>query len=166
MKKLILPVFAVLAFIIAACNLEGNDPDKYKDAILAEYDKVISKRDSLEIILNDDYLDEVACDGAFKDAIETTDAAIKKLEELGAFKDDDTFQKAGLDFFKTIKGFYENEYKDLYELYKKPYEEWEDVDYDLLYELWDTIDYGIYDKEDVFIAKQKEFEEKNNINPE
>ncbi|MBN2893902.1 MAG: hypothetical protein JXL97_18680 [Bacteroidales bacterium] len=164
MKKILIPVVAIFVLAFAACNGTGySDPVKYNDDVVTQQSNVYDKLDSLETILNDDVIDEEACEGAFKDAIAITDAAIKKLEEMGAYKDDATFQKAGIDLFTQVKSLLENDYRDLYELYKKPIEDWEDADFDSMYDIWDAIDYGIIDKEDAFLDAQQNFADTYNI---
>lgn len=164
MKKNLFPLFAVLILVFASCGDGGYiDPVAYNDDLVNEQTKVYNKIDSLETILNADVIDESAIDGAFEDAIATTDASIKKVEEMGAYLGDEDFQKATIDLFTAVKNLLENDYKALYELYKKPIEDWEDADFDLMYDIWDAIDDGLSTKEDAFTDAQNKFADANDI---
>lgn len=164
MKKLILPILTVLVLSLASCGGTGYvDPVEYNDQLVEYYTNVYNKIDSLETILSEDVIDEEACEGAFKDAVTLTDNVIKNVEEMGAFKEDDKYQKAALAYFKEIKKLLENDYRDIYELYKKPIEDWTDDDFEKMYDIWDAIEYGTIDKDDAFDDAQKVFADENDI---
>ena len=156
-------LFAVIVLALSACDSGYTDPVAYNDDIIAEQTKVYNKLDSLETILNADEIDEDAVDGAFEDAIAQCDASIKKLQDMGAFMGDDAFQQAGIKLFTGLKDLFNKEYQDLYTLYKKPFDEWEDADFDSMYDIWDAIDSGIADAEDPFLDAQDKFADDNNI---
>jgi hypothetical protein len=164
MKKILFPLFAVLILVLASCGDGGYiDPVAYNDDLVSEQTKVYNKIDSLETILNADVVDEPAIDGAFEDAIATVTTSIKNVEEMGAYLGDEDFQKVGLALFTEIKSLLENDYKDLYELYKKPIEDWDDADFDLMYDIWDAIDEGLMAKEDGFLEAQDDFADAHDI---
>lgn len=164
MKKIIFPLFAILILVFASCGDGGYiDPAAYNDDLVNAQTKVYSKIDSLEAFLNADVIDESAVDGALEDAILVDSLSIKKVEKMGAYLGDDKFQKATIDLFTEVKSLLENNYKELYELYKKPIEDWEDADFDKMYDIWDAIDDGISTKEDAFTDAQNNFADANDL---
>lgn len=157
MKKLIFPAIAALIFIISSCGEGYVDPQTYYDDLNAQYLKVRNAQDSLDILLNEAEMDLPAIDGAFEDAVTACDNAIKVVNDMGDYQGDDSMKIAAIDFFNEVKSVVNNEYKELYELYKKPIDDWEDADIDLMYDLFEKIDDKIYEKDDVFYDAQLAF---------
>ncbi len=157
MRKFLIPLMLSFIFIFSACQ----EPQTYYDDIETEYYKVINIKDSLDILLNENELDVEAVKGGFEDANKVCDEAIKKVENLGAFNDDDRMQKAALELFKQMKSLLDNEYKELFELYQKPFEDWSDQDISKMYDLFDSIENKFYEKDDKFYQAQLDFIEKH-----
>jgi len=157
MKKFIFPIITLLVLIFSSCDEGYVDPQAYYDDIDAQYLIVRNAQDSLDILLNEPEMDIDAIDGAFEDAITACDDAINKVEKIDDFQGDEALNVAAVELFSEVKSVINSEYKDLYELYKKPIDEWEDTDIDLMYDLFEAIDNKIYDKDDVFYNAQLDF---------
>ncbi|MBN2663955.1 MAG: hypothetical protein JXR68_09930 [Bacteroidales bacterium] len=157
MKKLIFPAIAALIFIISSCGEGYVDPQAYYDDLNAQYIKVRNAQDSLDILLNETEMDLTAIDGAFEDAVIACDNAIKAANDMGGYQGDEAMKNAAVDLFNEVKNVVNTDYKELYELYKKPIDQWEDADIDLMYELFESIDDKIYDKDDAFYDAQLDY---------
>lgn len=163
MKKLIFPAIAALVLFISSCGDGYIDPQAYYDDIDAQYLKVRNAQDSLDILLNEPEMDLTAIDGAFEDAVKACDDAVAKVEGMGAYQGDEEMLNAAISLFNEVKSVINTEYKDLYELYKKPIDEWEDSDIDKMYDLFEQIDDKIYDKDDIFYDAQIDFSTNYNV---
>ena len=164
MKKFIFPIVAILVFTFTSCNNNSyEDPEEYFNDMIAQQTEVITKTDSLNRLLNANELNEMIVNGAFDDAISTTNKSIKFVEKMGAYEEDKAFQTATLDLLKTIKELLENEYKDIYNLYKKDITEWTDEDFYSMTDIWETIEYKTIGKKDVFDTALESFADSYSI---
>ena len=164
MKKFILPILAALVFTLAACsNNSYEDPEKYLNDMVEKQSEVILKIDSLNRLLNANELNEMVVNGAIDDAITTTNKNMKFIDKMGAFNDDDNFRTASLNLMQTIKELLENEYEDIYNLYKKDILEWTDEDFYAMTDTWETIENKTISKKDAFETAQSAFADKHSI---
>ncbi len=156
MKKIIIPVLTVLVLGFVACDLKQMDPGTYNDSLVGYDAQLMAKLDSLELILDSNFETEEA-DKAFETCLAKIDEVIKLTEEMGAFKGDDKFQKAGLEFFNEVKSLVENEYKEIYELYKIPEDKLTEAEINKMNDVWAKIDASFDEKRGAFIEAQKNF---------
>lgn len=166
MKKYIFYFSIFIITISASCkNSSYEDPSKYNTDISTLQKNVCNELYKLESIFssNENIFNIDSCNIIFDDAITQTDEAIDKISKIGLFDSDDTYQNSAINFFSTVKELLENDYRELYELYKKPNSEWEDADYDKMYNILDGIDNKYTKVEDDFFEKQQEFIKKHNI---
>ncbi len=164
MNKIFLPIFSIIILILSSCNNEDyTSPKKYYDDIETHYYKVMDIKDSLDILINANELNESAIDSVFILANDECETAIEEVTDMGSFEDNDTMQLAAIELFKEIKDVVNTDYKNLYELFKKPPQNWSDADVDKMYNYFDNINDRIYKKDDIFYKSQLNFSTKYNI---
>lgn len=123
MKTLKLTVFTFAAAIMLnACSPSPEDARIYNDELIAIENPLSQKEEAfIEMLSADKSVEELKA--AYSDLVKQSQEAVAGIEKIQGFDNSTAFRDAARDYFATIKGIVDNEYKTLVELSSKNPEE-------------------------------------------
>lgn len=154
--------FYVLLFVslmVVSCKSTKNqvDPDIYYNKVEDYYEMVNDAEYSLDSLINSYDFTQSQINLKFKHFDSVYNVANLKVTKLKSYNGDKSLQKALIAYFNRVHEVVNNDYKDLYKLYDKPFEEWSEEDFSKMYDLLEQIDTKIYEKEKQYSDAQSNF---------
>jgi hypothetical protein len=155
MKKLFLLLAFLPLLLFTQCGPTTEDAIAYNDKIIAEEFAVIGTIDELSNALGT--YDPAKIELALNAAKAQVDKSIEAVKKIGDFDGNSEFLDATLNLFNVFKSQLNNEYKEQFEIYKLPIEQYttkEENRYNELNKIIDTQYFPAFDK---FSKTQDEF---------
>ena len=104
MKNLLFLSGIILALLLGSC---ATNPTDYSTAIVNQVSSVITEKDNLLTLLQEQKFDEVQA--ALDRGKKRTQSALRKLQRMSAFRGDDGLRLAAIDFVSFYDRLFSNE---------------------------------------------------------
>jgi len=154
-------IFVSFSIILQSCGGEKIKPEAYNDALVTEQINVVKASEELQAGF-DTYIKE-DMETLFQRYINQVDASLKKVNELGDYNNDDTFQNATIELLEMYKTLGKKEYLQAKEILSKPdsiYSKNDEARVELLFK---QIDRTIQKATTAYQKEQEKFASKNKI---
>jgi hypothetical protein len=155
MKKLFLVLAFLPLLLFTQCGPTTEDAIAYNDKIIAQEFAVIGTIDELQNALAT--YDPAKIEPALNAAKVQVDISIEAVKLIGGFDKNNDFLDATLNLFNVFKSQINNEYKEQFEIYKLPIDQYTTTEENRYNELNKIIDDQYFPAFDKFSKAQDEF---------